>query len=115
MLRQWIPIRGIATIEQPLAQFCPVTQSTIQLAYCPADVAKVMQKLRELEEMLNRKQGQARRIANELCCELEATALAPTFSTINHQIQQLRFNEAIISLRALMASICPPDNKKIAP
>ncbi|MBV5311285.1 response regulator [Chromatium okenii] len=115
MLRQWIPIRGIATIEQPLAQFCPVTQSTNQLAYCPDDVAKVMQQLRELEEMLNRKQGQARRIANELCCELETTALAPTFNTINHQIQQLRFNEAIISLRALMASICPPDNKKIAP
>mgnify|MGYP001805966620 CR=1 FL=1 len=110
-LLRWIPVRDIGAAEQSLAQFCPVAQSNHRTARCPADVAKLMQQLRELEGMLNRKQGQARRVANALYSELEPTMLAPTFSAINHHIQQLQFNEAIISLRALMASICPLDDK----
>ncbi|MBK1694188.1 hypothetical protein CKO09_05465 [Chromatium weissei] len=115
MLRRWIPTHRSALVVPPFSQFCPVAKSTNQLAQCPKDVVKVMRQFGELEEMLNRKQGQARRVASELCHELETTALAPTFIAINQQIQQLRFNEAIISLRVLMESICSPDDKIPAP
>jgi hypothetical protein len=54
---------------------------------------------------LQKKQGLARRIAHELNRDLETTTLAQPFAEINAQIQQLRFNEAVINLQQILTAI----------
>ncbi|GEM_PF-6662890 len=98
-LLRWIPARPLAEIEMPPA---PVVASSVRLV----SWAQLAPRLDGLAMMLQKKQGQARRVAQELNRELEMTELAQPFADINAQIQQLRFSEAITGLDQLRQKIC---------
>ncbi|WP_200328312.1 PAS domain S-box protein [Thiocystis violacea] len=69
----------------------------------PVDWGKIRPQLRELEAMLLKKQGKARRQAEALGAALSATALADAFEQLHQHIRRLEFKDAVVRLRALLA------------
>jgi two-component system sensor histidine kinase/response regulator len=95
-------LTAIATISAP--RFANQAEPPdINAAIKPAiDRALVLPHLRELELMLSKKQGKARKTAKEIEAMLDNSTYHPAFKNIATKIERLKFDEALQELQDLM-------------